>query len=193
MNIYIFKPTFLYVKTHNKTGLKYFGKTVKSNPTKYRGSGIHWVNHIKKHGNDVTTEIIGFYENFEQCSKAALQFSIDNDIVNSSDWANMIVENGVGGGIIGTKHSEETKTKIKNSHKGVPKSDEHRKNISLNCYGRTLKGKLQTEEHKRNNSEGVKRSWLNRPIINCPYCDISCNSASIMKRFHLDKCKHKPN
>ena len=28
----MFKPTYLYVKTHNKTGLKYFGKTTTPDP-----------------------------------------------------------------------------------------------------------------------------------------------------------------
>ena len=36
------KPTYLYVKQHNKTGLKYFGKTTKKDPLKYKGSGLYW-------------------------------------------------------------------------------------------------------------------------------------------------------
>lgn len=47
----------LYVKTHNKTGLKYLGYT-KRDPFKYKGSGYCWVPHIRKHGNDVSTEIL---------------------------------------------------------------------------------------------------------------------------------------
>jgi len=35
----IMKPTYLYIKEHSKTGLKYFGKTTKSDPTVYDGSG----------------------------------------------------------------------------------------------------------------------------------------------------------
>ncbi len=50
-----FKPTYLYIKTHNKTGMKYFGKTVSEDPEKYSGSGVYWKRHIEKHGNDVTT------------------------------------------------------------------------------------------------------------------------------------------
>ena len=34
-----FKPVYLYVKKHNTTGMLYFGRTVKKNPVKYRGSG----------------------------------------------------------------------------------------------------------------------------------------------------------
>lgn len=35
----------LYVKIHNVTGLKYFGKTTKD-PFKYRGSGKYWLAHL---------------------------------------------------------------------------------------------------------------------------------------------------
>lgn len=38
----------LYIKTHNTTGLKYFGKTTKD-PYKYLGSGKHWRAHLKIH------------------------------------------------------------------------------------------------------------------------------------------------
>lgn len=41
------KEITLYIKIHNVTGLKYFGKTTKNNPEKYTGSGKHWKRHIK--------------------------------------------------------------------------------------------------------------------------------------------------
>lgn len=82
----------LYVKTHNVTGLKYFGKTTSKDPYEYKGSGKYWVRHIKKYGYDVTSEIIGSYTDLEECKQIALQFSIDNDIVNSKDWANLKLE-----------------------------------------------------------------------------------------------------
>ena len=37
---------YLYLKQHNITGLKYFGKT-EQNPYKYKGSGIYWLRHLK--------------------------------------------------------------------------------------------------------------------------------------------------
>lgn len=87
----MFKPTYLYIKTHNVTGLKYFGKTIKD-PLKYNGSGKYWCAHLKKHGYDITTEILGYYTNKEECMNAALEFSDKNKIVESSDWANMRIE-----------------------------------------------------------------------------------------------------
>jgi len=48
---------YLYIKTHNITGLKYLGYTKRKDPYKYKGSGDYWTKHINKHGYDVTTEI----------------------------------------------------------------------------------------------------------------------------------------
>ena len=95
-----FIPTYLYVKTHNITGLKYFGKTT-GDPFKYRGSGIYWLRHLKEHGYDVRTDVIGYYMLQEECMSTATQFSKDNDIVNAVNennkkiWANQIIENGI--------------------------------------------------------------------------------------------------
>jgi hypothetical protein len=160
-----FQPTFLYVKTHNKTGLKYFGKT-KHDPHKYKGSGLYWLRHIKEHGYDVSTEIIGFYTDKQECKGAATLFSTVNQIVESDNWANLIDENGLDGGAtkfgplseetkrkissshLGITHTDETKQKIKDKraiqnmdHMRVPKSEEHKKKISD-----SLKGRTQSEE-----------------------------------------------
>jgi len=85
----LFKPTYLYVKTHNKTGLKYFGKTVSANPYSYRGSGVYWKRHIKQHGYDVTTEIIGYFTDKRECMQAAWEFSVHHNITLSEEWANL--------------------------------------------------------------------------------------------------------
>lgn len=92
-----FYPTYLYIKTHNTTGLKYFGKT-SNDPYSYYGSGKYWLAHLKKHGYDISTEIYGYYEDREECRVAAEQFSIKNNIVESFEWANLINENGIDGG-----------------------------------------------------------------------------------------------
>lgn len=91
------KPIYLYIKTHNKTGLKYFGKTTRKNPHKYLGSGKHWVAHLKKHGADYTTEIYGLYTDRQQCLTEALEFSEKHNIVNSVEWANLRIESLDGG------------------------------------------------------------------------------------------------
>ena len=93
----MFKPTYLYVKTHNKTGLKYFGKTTAKDPYKYNGSGVRWKRHLHKHGVDLTTEIIGYFTDKEECLTAAIRFSKENDIVKSKKWANLKEESLDGG------------------------------------------------------------------------------------------------
>jgi hypothetical protein len=87
---------YLYIKTHNKTGLKYLGKTVQD-PFTYKGSGKRWINHIKKHGNDVTTEIVGTYETIDNFRLDSVIISEKYNIVNSEEWANLRLETGDGG------------------------------------------------------------------------------------------------
>jgi len=123
-----FLPTTLYIKTHNKTGLKYFGKTTSSDPHKYKGSGSYWLNHLKIHSNDVRTDIVGLFESKDECVSTAIKFSIDNNIVNATDstgkkiWANQIIENGLDGGNTGRTNyhplSDNTKKKMSESKKG---------------------------------------------------------------------------
>ncbi len=86
----------LYIKTHNVTKLKYFGKTTQD-PFNYNGSGGYWLKHLNKHGFDITTEIYGSYTNVDDAKDAAIKFSIENDIVNSTEWANLIIESITGG------------------------------------------------------------------------------------------------
>jgi hypothetical protein len=40
---------YLYVKQQPVSGLKYFGRTIRKDPFKYKGSGTYWVNHYKKY------------------------------------------------------------------------------------------------------------------------------------------------
>lgn len=91
----------LYVKTHNITGLKYFGKTTRKDPQKYQGSGKYWKRHIEKHGYDVTTEIVGEFYSIEEAETFALKFSEENNIIESNTWANLQLENAKDGAPIG--------------------------------------------------------------------------------------------
>ena len=113
---------YLYIKTHQTTGLKYFGKTTNKNPHKYRGSGKYWKRHLKKYGNLVDTEILGYYTE-DEVEPIALKFSKDNNIVESKEWANLIEENGLNGGDI---LSDEAKAKLSDKLKGRTFSAETR-------------------------------------------------------------------
>lgn len=88
---------YLYLKTHNKTGLKYLGKTKKPDPHKYEGSGVVWQKHIKKHGYDVKTEILFESDDPELFKKIALEYSHKLNVVESKEFANLTHEMGDGG------------------------------------------------------------------------------------------------
>ena len=93
---------YLYVKQHKTTGLKYFGKTTKKDPYAYLGSGTRWRNHLKKHGYDIETLHVWSFEDVQECEKFALNFSSENKIVESKEWANLRPENGRDGQPMGT-------------------------------------------------------------------------------------------
>lgn len=130
----MFKPTYLYIKTHNKTGLKYFGKTTSKDPYKYQGSGTRWKNHIKKHGYDVTTEIVGYFIDEEECKQKAIEFGKENDIVESSVWANLKEEKLEGG----FDYINSNKLNVKNLEKAELSRKENKSWItglnSMNLY-----------------------------------------------------------
>lgn len=88
---------YLYVKTHNKTGLKYLGKTTARDPHKYQGSGVHWTRHINKHGYDVDTEVIKICHSKEELKEWGSYYSKLWNVVESRDWANLKEEKGDGG------------------------------------------------------------------------------------------------
>ena len=93
------KPTYLYIKQHSITGLKYFGKTTKNDPIKYLGSGKYWKRHIKKHGIEhIKTLWYQLFEDEQKMIEYATQFSKDNNITESKEWANLKCENGLDGG-----------------------------------------------------------------------------------------------
>lgn len=94
---------YLYVKTHNITGLKYLGYTKSKDPHKYKGSGDYWTNHINKHEYDVTTEILKECLSKDEIKHWGLYYSNLWDIVKAKDkngrkiWANLKPESGDGG------------------------------------------------------------------------------------------------
>ena len=89
-----FKIFHLYIKQHEDTKLKYFGFTIQKNPFKYKGSGQHWTNHMKMHGPEkVKTLSLFSFNTHAEAKEFAIDFSNKNSIVESKDWANMIIEN----------------------------------------------------------------------------------------------------
>jgi hypothetical protein len=164
-------PTYLYIKQHSITKKKYFGKTTKTNPYKYNGSGKHWSRHINKHGKE---HIVTLWVSELYCDtsivEVALKFSSDNDIVNSKEWVNMEPENGLNGWVPGRKRSEETKVKMRK-----PKSEEAKANMR------------KSEETKAKMSDTQK--GIPKPQVTCPHCG-KTGGENVMKRWHFNNCNH---
>ena len=141
-----FKPTWLYIKQHNETGLKYFGKTV-CDPFSYPGSGLHWRRHLRKHGNNVSTIWARLFETEKELVEFALDFSSKFSITESSEWANLKPENGLDGNPPGIVISEETKSKMREKARR-PKSESWKKSRS-----ETLKGKPARNKGAKHSAE----------------------------------------
>lgn len=190
----IYKPTWLYIKKHNVTGLRYFGKTTQKDPIKYKGSGVRWRKHLEKHGDDVTTIWVRLFEDKQQLTDYALTFSKENNIVESQNWANLKLEDGLSGGRDG-KHSEESKRKMSEARKRQIFSEETKQKMSSSKKG------------KKSPTAGMK--FPNRPIVSsetrkklsdvkkgipkehyrCPHCNREIAGASNAKRWHFDNCQ----
>lgn len=143
-----FLPTYLYVKQHKKTGLKYFGKTTKKNPVKYQGSGKYWKLHLKNHGNDIETLWYYLFNDKEQLVEYAIKFSIENNIYESSEWANLKLENGLDGGHLGVPRTEETKKKLSKANLGKIHNEDTKLKISNSNIGKHSIPKNEECKHK---------------------------------------------
>ena len=201
---------YLYKKTHLITGLKYLGKTKSTDPHNYLGSGTYWINHLKKHGYDVETEILKECNTNEEVKTWGLYYIELWDVVNSDDWANVKPESGDGGipteemkkkissSLTGRKHTKETIEKRRTSNKkprptmqGRKWSKDHCEAISKGTLGKkksnTDKMKYpKSESHRSNISKGKK--GIKQKSIVCPHCDKS-GGITNMKRYHFDFCK----
>jgi hypothetical protein len=127
------QPTYLYIKQHTVTGLKYFGKTTKNDPYKYKGSGLHWSRHLNKYGRKqvITIWVSEPFVDEDSLVEFATFISEELDIVNSDKWANLIIENGIDGAVPGICLSKEHKAKISNSLLGKTVSDETKARMSI--------------------------------------------------------------
>lgn len=139
---------YLYIKTHNVTGLKYLGKTIQD-PYTYKGSGKRWLNHLKKHGNDVTTEIVGQFTTIEELKQASIPLSETLNIVDSKQWANLRPESGDGGDTsryIDYSKLNRGKGQSYEQRYGVEKANEL-KQLRSKKLSETRKGKTYEEIH----------------------------------------------
>jgi hypothetical protein len=148
------KPTRLYIKIHEKTGLKYFGKSVKKNIENYHGSGKFWKQHIKKHGKEYfkTIWLSDWFFCEEEITKFCSDFCEKNNIVGSSKWANLKEEAGDGG-----SPGEETRKRISEAGKGRVHSAETKQKMAIadrSSYKRVKPVSNETKEKLSNLLKG---------------------------------------
>jgi NUMOD3 motif len=141
---------YLYKKTHNITGLQYLGKTTQ-NPFSYKGSGIYWGAHLRKHGDNVTTEILKECTTKEEVRYWGLYFSKLWDVVNSDEWANLTEESGSGGN---NGHVWTVEERLAVSVRNKGKSPVSKGKTYLELYGE-IKAKEKIEK--------LQKTWSSKP------------------------------
>ncbi len=181
-----FKPTFLYIKRHSKTGKLYFGKTTLLDKVEsYNGSGTYWTNHIKANGIEfVETIWYCLFTEIDDLVEFATRFSSMNCIVESSEWANQIPEDGLSGigvpmkrpdvaernrsrkgtkycgeqphGNTGRKHSAELRARYSEMRKGKKISEETRKKLDKKKQEKESSTEF-IEAKKKNETERAER------------------------------------
>lgn len=202
--------TYLYHKRHLKTNLNYFGKTTK-NPYTYKGSGVYWSAHLRKHGKEIETIQVWKFEDLTECSKFAIEFSIKNNIVESEDWANLCLENGLDGG---DKFSCMPLTKkieysIKQSNTILKQWESRDRKAQANTTSKIWSGREQsvkdkifqkisntliskTKEEKLASLEKYRNTVSKRLDIVCIHCGLVGTNIANMNRYHFDRCLSNP-
>jgi len=86
-------------------------------------------------------------------------------------------------------HKEETKLRLSQERKGVPKSEETKANMKIAQSLRTKDSYAQPGwKHSEDTVEKIREYARNRPRLTCPHCKLE-GAVPGMKRYHFDNCK----
>jgi hypothetical protein len=201
------KKVYLLLKTHNDTGLKYLCRHITINEGTcytYKGSGIVWTRHLKKHGNNVTTEILAKCNTIEEAKVLGLHYSEKWNIVESKEFANLVPEEGQGGPepvkhrkkhgnrfgyerepnryLGDDNYAKLPEVRQKISEKLLGREITWKDKISKSCKGNTPWNKGKPNPHARTDHMN------NIPPIKCPHCGKQ-GPKGAMVRWHFDNCK----
>jgi hypothetical protein len=170
-----FIPTWLFIKQQNKTKLKYFGKTTR-NPKWYHGSGKYWKRHLRVHGgrDNIDTLWCKLFTSKDKLTRFAILFSKLNKIVESKEWANLKIENGLDGGF--GILSPESREKQRQSLIG--------RKIDPIIVER-IAAKLRGKKHHKNFGQNVSKGKIGRPRkkLECHHCKLIVNCANLSRHI----------
>lgn len=98
INIIVERGYYLMIKEVKKINLKYLCKCIDwKDPYKYKGSGVYWRKRLNEGVYEITTTVLGHYNNKDELRKAGIYYSKKFNIVEDVSWANLIPEIGDGG------------------------------------------------------------------------------------------------
>lgn len=211
----------IYETTNLVDGKKYIGKHATNKiDDDYLGSGIYLKRAIRKYGKDNFSKKILFECNSEEeMNQKEIQI-INDGIVNDSMYYNLAY-GGQGGVIVLKKEHplyEETckkisESKFKNSTQISEYVKELHREKKVGMYGKKqseyqketvsklLKGKKQTEEHKKNHKKALQKTFSDPNYVHpnsgrkkktkeCVYCKRYVDYGNFA-RYHGEKCKLK--
>lgn len=151
----------LLIKTHKKTRLKYLCYTRKKNHNEYLGSGTRWRYHLKKYGKEIETELIFESEDLEQFKQIAIQKSLEYNVVNDDNWANIRIEQGDGGDTVSKKYwiNDGVREKYINKNDTIPEG--WQKGRSKNCVFKNSERQSQfaKQANPENKAKSLKKCW----------------------------------
>lgn len=154
------KPTYLYVKEHTITGLRYLGKTTRNDPYKYNGSGTDWVEHINEYGKEhIKTIWVSKIFTDTRIKDFAILASKHWNIVNSKDWANQKIENGMDG--FTSKQSSDIQKRLLEEGKHIFQNTESQRNNQLKKVDDGTHHFLNTDMQKNNAIKRVEEGTHN--------------------------------
>ena len=205
-----FKPTVLGILRCQKTGLKYFCKTTKEDKfDTYKGSGKDWKGIVTE--SEILWVSAWFYEK-EKVKRFATLFSKINNIVESNEWANRKIENGLDGGSDSSVYTKKVRQKMSKAKKKLiaekgtdwashPHSKESKLKMSIAAKERCKRDGAPSGAFKKGNipiNKGIPATKEQRlknsitakmlPKIECIHCKKKSNPGNY-KRWHGDNCK----
>lgn len=151
----------------------------------YKGSGLHWIRHIKTHNPDyVITLWYQLYDNIFDINTDALSMSKSFDIVNNQSWLNLIPETGVDGSI---QYNNISNLKKPQNTKGIPKSKSHTEKklkfykistpngieiviLGLHKFCKQLKLNTGHMAQVAMKKENHHKGWLCEKLTQSPFC-----------------------